>query len=153
MRVWRICKSIHAARAFTGEGAILYAGRWHRRGVPVVYASESRALAALELLVHLHRNRLPPSFVSFAVDVPDDLNVIQLRAKDLPPEWHQHPAPAELQDLGTLWAEARRSVCLQVPSAVVRGEHNFLINPRHPDFDQLRIGKPEPFELDQRLIR
>jgi RES domain-containing protein len=38
-----------------------------------------------------------------------------------------------------------------VPSAVVRGERNFLLNPRHPDFVRLTIGAAEPFELDARL--
>ena len=47
MRVWRICKAEHAATAFSGEGAVAYAGRWHHAGTPVVYVSESRALTAL----------------------------------------------------------------------------------------------------------
>jgi RES domain-containing protein len=58
----------------------------------------------------------------------------------------------ELQDVGTHWATAGKTVCLRVPSAVVPGEHNFLLNPRHGDFGRLRIGKPEPFEFDQRLV-
>jgi len=152
MRVWRICKSQHAAAAFTGEGAFAYAGRWHHRGTPVVYASESRALAALEQLVHLHRNRLPPHFVCFAVDIPDELAISAVRIEDLPAAWRRQPGPLELQDVGTDWAKAGKTVCLRVPSAVVPGEHNFLLNPRHGDFGRLRIGKPEPFEFDQRLV-
>jgi len=153
MRVWRICKAEHASKAFSGEGAILYAGRWHHAGTPVVYTSESRALAALEQLVHLHRNRLPPHFVCFAVDVPDRLAVAEVRVQDLPRRWRRHPGPPELRDLGTRWAEAGGSVCLKVPSAVVPGEHNFLLNPRHADFRKLEIGQPEPFALDPRVLR
>ena len=152
MRVWRICKADHAAAAFTGEGAILYAGRWHRMGTPIVYTSESRALAALEQLVHLHRNRLPPRFVCFAVDVPDALAMAEVRVQDLPDGWHRHPAPPELPEIGTRWAAAAETVCLKVPSAVVPGEHNFLLNPRHDHFRRLRIGAPEPFEFDERLV-
>ena len=151
MRVWRICKAEHAATAFTGEGAILYPGRWHRAGIPVVYCSESRALAALEQLVHLHRNRLPPHFVCFPVDIPHDLAITVVRVQDLPADWRRYPEPAELRDIGTRWAEAGDTVVLQVPSAVVPGEHNFLLNPRHPDFGRLVLGDPEPFEFDQRL--
>ena len=117
----------------------------------MVYASESRALAALEQLVHLHRNRLPPHFVCFPVDVPDDLAMISVRAQELPAGWRRHPGPVELQDIGTRWASSRESVCLAVPSAVVPGEHNYLLNPRHPAFDRLTIGHPEPFEFDERL--
>lgn len=152
MRVWRICKTQHAAAAFSCEGALAYAGRWHHRGTPVVYASESRALATLEQLVHLHRNRLPPHFVCFAVDIPDELAISAVRIEDLPAAWRRQPGPLELQDVGTDWAKAGKTVCLSVPSAVVPGEHNFLLNPRHRDFGRLAIGKPEPFEFDQRLV-
>ena len=99
MRVWRICKAEHAAAAFTGEGAAAYAGRWHHAGTPVVYTSESRALAALEQLVHLHRNRLPPHFVCFAVEIPDDLTVPEVRVAALTSRWHHHPGPLALRDI------------------------------------------------------
>ena len=153
MRVWRICKAAHVATAFTGEGAAQYGGRWNHEGTPVIYTSESRALAAIEQLVHLHRNRLPPNFVCFAVDIPDELRVSEVRVRELPREWHRHPGPPELCDIGTGWADAGKTVCLKVPSAVVRGEHNFLLNPRHRDFSKLRRGAPVPFEFDERLAR
>jgi RES domain-containing protein len=151
MRIWRICKAEHAATAFTGEGALLYPGRWHHAGTVVVYCSESRALAALEQLVHLHRNRLPPHFVCFGVEIPPDVAIREIRVDDLPAEWRRHPGPLELRDIGTEWAESAGTVVLQVPSAVVPGEHNFLLNPRHPAISQLAIGRAEPFEFDERL--
>jgi len=153
MRVWRICKAEHVATAFTGEGGILYPGRWHHAGTPVVYCSESRALAALEQLVHLHHNRLPPNFVCFPVEIPDGLAIRRVRIEDLPAEWRRQPGPPELRDIGTRWAEAGESVVLEVPSAVVPGEHNFLLNPRHPAFGRLVIPDPEPFAFDERLVR
>jgi RES domain-containing protein len=153
MRAWRICKTEHAARAFTGEAALLYPGRWHHAGTSVVYCSESRALAALEQLVHLHRTRLPPNFVCFPVEIPDDLAVREVRVADLPAEWRHHPGPPELRDIGTRWAASAEGVVLQVPSAVVPGENNFLLNPRHSDFRRLAIGDPEPFSFDERLIQ
>ena len=152
MRIWRICKAEHVATAFTGEGAMLYGGRWHHPGTPVVYCSESRALAALEQLVHLHRNRLPPNFVCFPVEILDGLAIREVRIEDLPVEWRHQPGTPELRDLGTGWAEPDETVVLRVPSAVVPGEHNFLLNPRHPDFGRLAIGDPEPLVLDQRLV-
>jgi RES domain-containing protein len=152
MRVWRLCKADHAATAFTGEGAILYAGRWHHAGTPVVYTAESRSLAILEQLVHLSRSRLPPRFVCFSADVPDALAVVEVSAAELPPDWHRHPGPPALRDLGTKWAESNASVALAVPSAVVRGERNVLLNPRHPEFARVTIGEAEPFALDERLV-
>jgi RES domain-containing protein len=152
MRVWRICKAELAATAFTGEGAILYGGRWHHAGTPVVYCSESRALAALEQLVHLHRNRLPSNFVCFGVDIPDGLAIREVRREELPADWRRQPGPSELRDVGTRWAESGETVVLQVPSAVVPEEHNFLLNPRHPEFVRLTISGSEPFAFDERLV-
>jgi RES domain-containing protein len=57
-----------------------------------------------------------------------------------------------LRDIGTRWAETGETVVLQLPSAVVPEEHNFLVNPRHPDFRRLTIGAAEPFEFDERLL-
>jgi len=152
MRVWRICKAEHSATAFTGEGAMVYPGRWHHAGTPVVYCSESRALAALEQLVHLHRNWLPPHFVCFEVAIPDGVATRTVRVENLPAEWRRQPGPPELRDIGTRWAESGETVVLQVPSAVVPGEHNFLVNPRHPLFGRLEIGDPKPFEFNERMI-
>lgn len=152
MRVWRICKAEHATAAFTGEGAMFYPGRWHHAGTAVVHCSESRALAALEQLVHLHRNRLPPNFVCFGVEIPEDLDILPVQTQELPTGWRLQPGPQQLRDIGSEWAERGETTVLRVPSAVVPGEHNFLLNPRHPDFSRLGISDPEPFEFDVRLL-
>lgn len=152
MPLWRICKTKHAGTAFSGEGAVLYPGRWHHAGHPVVYCSESRSLAALEQLVHLPQGRLPPHFVCFRIEVPPEVAVAALSIADLPASWRRHPPPSTLRDIGTRWAEAGETVVLQVPSAIVPGEHNYLLNPRHADFARLEIGAPEAFDFDERLV-
>jgi RES domain-containing protein len=43
------------------------------------------------------------------------------------------------------------SPVLRVPSAVVPLEHNYLLNPRHPQFGSIRRGEPMPFPIDLRL--
>ncbi len=149
MRVFRICRKVHAA--FDGEGARLYGGRWNRRGTAVVYASESLALAALELLVHAEPALLPDDLVSVAADVPDALGVESVAARELPRDWRRHPAPEALAERGTEWARSGRTAVLAVPSALVPRERNFLLNPAHPDFKKIRPHGPEPFALDARL--
>ena len=52
MILWRLCELADAAKAFDGEGARLYGGRWNHRGTRLVYASSTLSLAALECLVH-----------------------------------------------------------------------------------------------------
>jgi RES domain-containing protein len=151
VRVWRICRKAHAA--FDGEGARRAGGRWNRRGTAVVYASESLALAALELLVHAAPSLLPEDLVAIAADVPDSVAIETLEVKDLPRDWRAYPAPDALAERGSAWAGSGRTAVLAVPSAVVPRERNFLIHPGHPDFRRIRVGKAEPFALDTRLGR
>jgi hypothetical protein len=37
---------------------------------------------------------------------------------------------------------------------IVKEKHaaNFLLNPAHPDFKKIAIGKPEPYVFDPRLL-
>jgi len=86
------------------------------------------------------------------VAIPDAIDVRQVSTHDLPAEWRHQPGPPALRDIGAGWAESSQSVVLQLPSAVVPGEHNFLLNPRHPDFGRLAIGGPEPLTFDERLV-
>ncbi|MEM1204081.1 MAG: RES family NAD+ phosphorylase [Acidobacteriota bacterium] len=150
MRVWRICKARYAATAFDGEGARIYSGRWHRAGTPVVYTSTSRSLAALELLVHVDLNLVPADFVLISADVPDD-SILGVSAESLPADWKRMPPEAASQDLGTAWARAAETLALRVPSVVMPGEENVLLNPRHPEFPRVEVGEPEPFAFDPRL--
>lgn len=84
MRFWRICRLRFAAAAATGEGARLYGGRWNSRGVRVVYASTSLALAAVETFVHLEPNLRPTDLVSIDGHIPDDVAIERLDLDILP---------------------------------------------------------------------
>ena len=149
MRVWRLCKIKHIA--FDGEGARRAGGRWNRRGTRVVYTSESLSLAALELLVHCEIALAPEDLVAVPAEVPDAIAREELSAADLPRDWRVHPAPEGLARLGTDWIRRGKTAVLGVPSAVVPAERNFLLNPAHPDFARIRVGRPEPFSFDPRL--
>jgi len=148
---WRIVKAKHAAAAFDGEGARVAGGRWNSPGVAMVYTSQSAALAALELLVHLGRSGILAEYVIFSCDF-DDTAVETLKPSALPADWRMYPAPLALQQIGDRWVHELRSAVLNVPSAVVGGESNFLINPRHPDFGRIEFSDPHPFGFDPRLI-
>lgn len=158
MRAYRIVKREWAASAMDGEGARRFGGRWNPRGLGMVYLADSRALAALEVLVHLNRlaRRLP--MVILAVDLPD-LSVESLDPEDLPTGWN-HPASgerlrshgaSELQRLGAAWIRSRKSLALRVPSAIVPEEDNILINPAHPEAARIQVGPPVPWRIDTRL--
>ena len=152
MRLWRICREIHAAGAFSGEGARLYGGRWNSRGVRVIYTSPSLSLAAVETFVHLEPNLRPDDLVSIEAELPDHVNTERIDLKSLPRKWYEL-RDESLQTFGDRWTRAGQSVALHVPSAAIRGEWNVLLNPQHSDFRKLKIGKPKPFDFDLRMFR
>jgi RES domain-containing protein len=149
---WRIVKAKYAATAFDGEGSRIAGGRWNSRGHAIVYTSETAALAALELLVHLGRSRSLPDYVIFSCTFPE--SVIQtVAAEELPANWRSYPAPAALQRIGDEWFERRQSAVLRVPSSVIETENNYLLNPGHRNFRRVVVSGPQPFDLDLRLLR
>lgn len=150
MRVFRIARRPFIAD-LSGEGARLYGGRWNPQGVALVYTSESRSLATVESLVHLSVGLLPPDLALAEVEVPDagPIEVVDLAV--LPAGWNRFPAPAELADLGSAWVRRGAALGWRVPSAVVPGEWNLLLNPRHPGFSQVRLVSVEDYSFDRRL--
>lgn len=150
LTVWRIVKQKHAKTAFSGEGARLYGGRWNRPGTAMVYAAGSQSLAILEMVVHLDSPDLLKRYVLFGIEVDESL-VTNLDRSVLPKNWKKDPAPLKAQAIGDAWAKGFESVVLSVPSVLVPSESNFLINPRHPDFSKLSIGRPLSFRFDTRL--
>ena len=116
----------------------------------MVYTAQTQSLAALELLVHLDWPALLNRYVLIQVTIDESL-ILKLELREWPRNWRASPAPARLREIGNAWIESSKSVALQVPSAVVPGESNFLINPRHPDFDRIKIGRALPFRYDPRL--
>lgn len=150
--VWRITNNRFTQSAFSGDGARRFGGRWNTPGIPLIYASESKSLAVLEILVHLDSPDLLQNYVLFEVKVEDEW-VSQTDLASLPKDWRADPPPVDAQRIGNEWAASARSAVLQVPSAIVAGEFNFLLNPRHPDFRKLKISPAQPFLFDARLAR
>jgi len=148
---WRLIKSRHAAAAFDGEGARLHGGRWNSPGTRVAYASDSIALAALEVLAHLQSTAVLQAYSVVSLSFPDE-SVELLTTSLLPARWRRFPSPPENQAIGDQWVAQGRSLILRVPSAIIPSAANFLINPSHPEFAKVVIGRPERFALDRRLL-
>ena len=151
MRFWRICRRRYALEAASGEGARLYGGRWNSRGVRVIYASTSLALAAVETFVNLEPNLRPTDLVSIEGEIPETLAIGKLDPKDLPANWYA-TRDESLRHFGDEWVEAGNTVALLVPSAAVRGEWNLLLNPAHADFNKIAFWEPRMFEFDVRMF-
>lgn len=152
IRVWRIVQKRYAERALDGEGACRFDGRWNLSGTRMVYTAESLSLATLEILVNLDAPDTLDQYISLPLEFDEGLcKAVDFGA--LPEDWAADPAPLATQRLGSAWAAAGESAALVVPSAVVHNEHNFLLNPKHPDFARIRPGRAADFRLDPRLVR
>ena len=152
MQVYRLAKANHV-RDLSGFGARIAGGRWNVKGAAVLYTAESRALATVEYLVHVPIAIIPGDLRMATLDVPDAAPKTAVSTKDLPPNWNHYPPPSELAKIGTDWITLNSHLLLYVPSAVVPGEHNILINPSHPDMKHVKIRDVEAYRFDKRLLQ
>ena len=151
MHCWRIAKKKYASSAFDGEGARRKGGRWTPRGMPAVYTAQTESLAALEQFVQLGDEGQYIKFVCFKVEIPEEAIIEEIDIGSLPNNWRDTPAPDSLKAYGADWLTRSASAVLKVPSALISSECNFVLNPRHPDFQKIIIGAPEDFCYDPRM--
>jgi hypothetical protein len=95
--------------------------------------------------------KLPKDMIVVAAGLPDRVPVPEYSEGDLPIDWNAPIPPLLTKDLGTTWAKLRTSLAISVPSAIVPDERNYLVNPLHPDFSQIKFSAPKPFVFDPRL--
>lgn len=151
MEVFRLVKEKYA-EPLSGIGASLAGGRWNSKGIEVIYTSSSRALAVLEVLVHLPLNLVPEDLIMLIIFIPDDIKIEQIEIQDLPENWQQFPPLKATQLIGDAFIAIQNSLVLRTHSAVVQGDFNYLINPKHPDFSRIKIVEKTNFLLDKRLL-
>lgn len=149
---WRLCRGVFRETAFDGEGARRYGGRWNPPGYPLIYTSESLALAALEILVHVDTDLAPLDFIRFELRIPLSIALESVAETDLPGTWRSEFPSLATQTLGEAWLRRGTSAVLRVPSVVIPGENNYLLNPLHGDFAAIGIAPPRPFAFDARLL-
>jgi RES domain-containing protein len=150
MIVYRLSKSRYSAD-LTGKGAEKSGGRWNSKGVAMVYTSNSRALCTAEVAVHIPLGILPSDYELVTLEIPGD-SVKEANIKDLPSDWRSFPHPDSTQKLGDSFVREGKFLVLKVPSVVVQGEYNLLINPKHKSAAKVRIVNREPFLFDKRLF-
>ena len=143
MKVYRIAKERYIDD-LSGEGARTYGGRWNRKGTSVLYTAENRSLATVEYLVHLPIALVPTDTYIAELGIPDRVECEQIEIESLPKQWAAYPAPLVLADIGESWVKRNETLLLEVPSSVVRGEWNILINPKHRLFKEVKLSNIEP---------
>ncbi len=148
MLVWRLIKTRYASSAFDGEGGRKYGGRWNSVGVSASYASDSAALAVLEVLVHLKDTDVP-GYSLVSASIPDSL-IEDIDKAALPADWYASAAALQVQSIGDKWLLTRSAVALRVPTVIVPHGKNMLLNPVHPESGRISVLSIEPFVFDQR---
>ena len=150
MIVYRLSKAKYA-NDLTGKGAEMCGGRWNSKGVAVIYTSDSRALATTEIAVHTSLANIPTDYCIISIELPDNA-VLELEIKDFPTDWDAIPPRLASQKFGDKFITDNDFLAFKVPSAVVEGDFNILINPRHKDIGSVKIIKVAGFGFDKRLF-
>ncbi len=118
------------------------------RATAVVYASQSRALAILEMFVHLTLEARSLRFLLFEIRLPAKT---PLRYDGPEEVWRRGTFTTAAQEIGRRWLEEGRALALSVPSVIIPQERNLALNVGHPQFGKLRISRPVPFSFDERV--
>ncbi|GLR16184.1 RES family NAD+ phosphorylase [Portibacter lacus] len=151
MIVYRLSKAKYAD-TLSGIGAERFGGRWNSRGTSMIYTSSSRALCTVEIAVHTPLGNIPDDYYLISIEIPD-LSFEKLDLGKLSKTWDRAPHGHETQKIGDQFVTEGKSLALMVPAAVVQGEYNYIINPRHPDFKKVKIIGKELFKFDKRLFK
>ncbi len=136
----------------SGIGAEKFGGRWNSKGVAVVYASESRALSCLEIAVQSSLTILSLDYEMISIEIPAKTDFNNISNSALPENWKFSPAIKATQIIGDQFIAKGKYLFMKVPSAVVQGDFNLIINPHHKDIHKIKIIKVEPFSFDKRLF-
>jgi len=151
MRVFRLAKYIYA-NDLSGTGSEIAGGRWNFKGSRLLYSSESRALCMAEIAVHAPFGIIPENYFMITIYIPQSIKTENVLAERLPKGWNNFPPIRATQEIGEEFIKTGKALVLKVPSAVVQGDFNYLVNPEHNDFNKIKIVQCEKFDFDERLF-
>lgn len=149
MEVYRVSKRQYQ-QDIIGTGAYLVGGRWNTAGNYMLYTAASRSLAILEVLVHISRNRPIDDYSVIVLYIPDDIFINAVDPATLSDTWQEEYN--QTQSIGDQWLESRKSLSLKVPSALVKAEYNYLLNPGWEAFKLVKVLDYELLRFDERFF-
>lgn len=141
------------ANDLSGTGASIFGYRWNSKGIHVIYTASSRALAMAEVWVHLPVGLTPVDYVMLEIDIPSLITIDSIDTSRLSSDWNDFPHRDETKELGDEFFCSGSGCVLKVPSAVVKGDYNFLINPKHSDMKFIKIVGIMEFPFDKRMLK
>ena len=105
-----------------------------------------------KLLVHLRVPEVLQAYRKLRVRIPVGL-IQDVDVRDLPPGWAVPSLHPPTQEIGDRWLDSLQSAVLRVPSAVVAGEVNYILNPAHACACRIDAGRIEDFRYDSRVLK
>lgn len=135
----------------SGAGAKIYGGRWNVPGFAAIYTAENISLAVLEILVNADKTNIPPGYFLLKLQVPDSLLFKLIPHQSLKEKWYNDFEYTQF--IGTNFLASGKEAVLKMPSAIVKEEYNYLLNPAHADFKKITIRETTHFDLDIRLLK
>lgn len=153
MRLYRIAPKTFRDSVLSGHGSSTTDGaRWNSPGVPVSYAASSASLAYLEVLAHLtsFNEFIKRQLYWFVFELDDDL-VDSISPSELGEDWLSAEGEAATRASGTRFLEAGNRPALEVPSALVPIESNFVLNPLHKEIRKLEPVEEIRIQVDPRF--
>ena len=94
--------------------------------------------------MHIDDRKKLNDYVLVTLELPDPIDL----TVDLSAGWQDDTN--ETQSIGRDWLESGKSLVLRVPSVILAQENNVLINPKHPDMQNVETSS-EDFVFDARL--
>lgn len=152
MIVYRASKNNYSDD-LSGEGSKLAGGRWNSKSVPMVYTSENKPLCMIELAVHVSLVSIPTNYKIVKIEISDSATIRKISIKGLPSDWNSLPYSNSTQQIGNGFIQRNKELILKVPSVVVSGSFNYLINPKHKDIGLVKIIDKENLDLDSRILK
>jgi RES domain-containing protein len=150
MRVFRLSRKKYA-NELSGKGAAKSGNRWNSKGTEIIYTAESRALAMAEVIVHLSLAILPSDYMMLEIQIPNHMRIEGIPIGDVKEGWDSHPPKKHTKLIGDDFVRENDYPVLKVPSAVVPGDFNYLINPHHKSSKEIKVIEATPFPFDERF--
>lgn len=143
MHIWRISNYAD----LSGRGGLHKAGRWNRKGTPIVYCSDHPSTALLEVLVHFDRDELPENYQLIKIEI--NTNLVR-EAVDLPTKWQS--SEDQSRAYWQRFVDTAEFPALIVPSIIMPHVFNILINPEHEKISEVKIIEKLKKPIDPRFL-
>jgi RES domain-containing protein len=149
MLVYRI-SSPKYIEDLSGAGSKQYGARWNDKGVAMVYFAESRAMAVMEVLVHLRPEDIDKDFILAEFEISDD-SILTINISDLPENWKEESEVETLKEIGNKFIKENKFLIMKVPSVIIEEDYNLVFNPNHPHSNKIKLIEKRIFKFDVRF--